>query len=119
MKRVICLLIGIILLYIAPSLVLKAMYGPSYVFPPSEDCWTSDGSGGWVAHGKPDAPMPNVPSETVPTPFLYLPIFLPAILLATFMFGPWSKKIQANAPSKADPAQGDSEALDDSDKPTS
>ncbi len=109
MKRVVFLLTAIILLYLASSLTIKAVYGPSYMFPPSEDYWMPDGTGGWVQHGEPSAPQPEVPSVNVPLPVQYLPIFLPALLLALFMFGPLSKKIETADPENRDAGGNDNE----------
>lgn len=98
MRRAAILLAAVAGLYLLPSIVLKAVYGPSYTFPPSEDYWQPDGSAGWKPHGKPAGPPPSSPSVDVPMPLRYLPIFLPGILLALFMFGPLSKKMQDPLP---------------------
>jgi len=109
MKRSVYLLIGMILLYLLPSLALKAVYGPSYVFPPSEDYWMPDGDGGWLRHGFPSSEPPTVPSVIVPTPFQYVPLFLPALLLVMFLFGPWKRHMHDPSPPEADEsdAEGD------------
>ncbi|MDH3890401.1 MAG: hypothetical protein OEV49_04905 [candidate division Zixibacteria bacterium] len=100
MKRAAILLAGVALLYLLPSVALKAVYGPSYTFPPSEDYWQPDGADGWKAHGSPVGPPPSSPSVEVPMAWHYLPIFLPAVLLALFMFGPLSKKMHEPLPSE-------------------
>jgi len=106
MKRSVYLLVGVVLLYLAPSLVLKAVYGPSYVFPPSEDCWLPDGDGGWVKHGFPSGEQPEVPSVEVPMVLQYVPLFLPALLLILFLFGPM-KRHMYDAPTEEEPDAGD------------
>lgn len=98
MKRTLLLLTGVILLYLAPSLVLEAVYGPSYAFPPSEDYWMPDGNGGWIAHGSPSGERPDQPSVTVPMALHYVPLFLPALLLVLFLFGPWSRYMKSAPP---------------------
>jgi hypothetical protein len=94
MRNAVLLLIGMILLYLIPSLVLQAVYGPSYNFPPSEDRWMPDGEGGWVKHGNPATPKPETPSVEVPVWAYYLPIFLPSFLLILFMFTPLRKHLE-------------------------
>ncbi len=94
MRNNLYLLIGIFLLYLAPSIVLKVTYGPSYDMWSGEDCWVPDGNGGWRSHGDPAASQPDVPSENVPILASYLPIFLPALLLILFMFTPLSRKLE-------------------------
>lgn len=98
MRNAAILLAAVAGLYLLPSIVLKAVYGPSYTFPPTEDYWQPDGSAGWKPHGKPTGPPPSSPSVNVPMAVQYLPIFLPGILLALFMFGPLSKKMQDPLP---------------------
>lgn len=91
MRNAVLLLIGIVLLYLIPSLLLQAIYGPSYGFLSGEDCWLPDGKGGWMKHGHPASPRPDVPSVQVPISVRYIPIFLPASLLILFMFTPLKK----------------------------
>lgn len=98
MRNAAILLAGLALLWLLPSIALKAIYGPSYTFPPSEDYWQPDGAAGWEPHGKPIGPPPSSPSVDVPMAVHYLPIFLPGILLVLFMFGPLSKKMQDPLP---------------------
>ena len=98
MKRTLLLLTGVILLYLAPSLVLEIVYGPSYTFPPSEDYWKPDGNAGWVAHGSPSGEPPDQPSVKVPLALHYVPLFLPALLLVLFLFGPWSRYMKSAPP---------------------
>lgn len=104
MKKNVMLLVGIIVLYLAPSLVLEAVYGPSYGFLAGEDCWVSDDNGGWVKHGNPASPMPTSPSVHVPMVVRYIPIFLPAALLIVFYLTPLSKKMETpTEPDQAEP----------------
>lgn len=98
MRNAAILLAAVAGLYLLPSVALKAIYGPSYTFPPSENYWAPDGDAGWIPHGSPIGPPPSSPSVNVPMALHYLPIFLPAILLALFMFGPLSKKMQDPLP---------------------
>ncbi len=94
MRNTLLLLIGVILLYLASSLALQAIYGPSYGFLEGEDCWIPDGEGGWVKHGEPTVPQPDVPSVEVPILVRYIPIFLPGVLLALFLFTPLRKYVE-------------------------
>ena len=94
MRNIILLLAGIILLYLASSLVLQGIYGESYGFFAGEDRWRPDGGSGWVRHGSPSEPEPSEPSQNIPLLLNYLPIFLPAFLLALFLFTPLSKKLE-------------------------
>ena len=112
MKKSIFLLVGVILLYLVPSLAIKAAYGPSYGFMRGEDCYVGDGNGGWVKHGSPEGPPPDVPSVEVPLVVGYVPIFLPALLLVLFLFTPLSKRLEP-APSESPP---ESETTAETDK---
>ncbi len=94
MKRNLVLLMALILLYLVPSLILKAAYGPSYSVWQGENCWLSDQSGGWVRHGEPVDPMPTQPSVNIPTYQQYVPIFLPMLVLILFLFTPLSRLLQ-------------------------
>ena len=111
MRKTIWLLIAIILLYLVPSLVLQAIYGPSYGFLAGEDCWVPDGQGGWVEHGSPAGPPPAQPSVEVPIMVRYIPIFLPALLLILFLFTPLSRKLEG-APAAVEGTPGDTAAED-------
>ena len=116
MRKAAILLAGVALLWLLPSVVLKAIYGPSYTFPPTEDCWMQDGDAGWMPHGKPSGPPPSSPSVNVPVPLRYLPIFLPTILLLLFMFGPLSKKMQDPLPPDEDSEADEAESEIETDK---
>ena len=101
MKSNLILLLGVIILYLIPSLILQGVYGPSYGFMSGEDSWVSDGHGGWAKYGNPDSPAPTAPSVEVPVGVRYIPIFLPAALLIAFLFTPLGRKLD---PKKETPA---------------
>jgi hypothetical protein len=110
MKRHLLLLAGIILLYVASSLVLKGLYGDSYSFLEGNDYWRPDGKSGWVQVGEPTEPPPEQASRNIPILVLYLPFFLPAILLALFLFTPLKTKL--DPPPADSPPETDSEETD-------
>jgi hypothetical protein len=97
MRKKVLFLIAVVLLFLIPSLILEAIYGPSYGFLAGEDCWQPDGSGGWVKHGQPSMPPPDEPSVEVPMGVRYIPIFLPGLLLFLFLFTPLSRHIDTPA----------------------
>lgn len=92
------LLVTLVALYLASSWILSQVYGPSYGFLTGEDCWVPDGQGSWTAHGQPSEPMPSEPSVFVPLWAMYLPILLPGLLLAAFLFTPLSRKLETPKP---------------------
>ena len=94
MRNSLILLIALILLYLVPSLILQYAYGDSYGFLAGENCWKPDGSGGWVQHGHPQEPKPVGPSVNVPLLLNYVPILLPGLVLAVFLFTPLSRRLQ-------------------------
>jgi len=98
MKNSVILLISLIALYLILGGILQLTYGPSYGFFSGEDSWQPDGSGGWVKHGHPSGPAPEGPSVNVPILLNYLPIFVPGLVLAAFLFTPLSKKLQPPKP---------------------
>ncbi len=106
MRNAVLLLIGVILLYLIPSLILDAVYGPSYGFLAGEDCWEPDGKGGWVTHGQPTGQPPDEPSVIVPLSLYYIPILLPAALLILFMFTPLSRYIDRPTRESRKPSEG-------------
>ena len=106
MKNNLILLIAIILLYLVPTLILSAVYGPSYGFLSGEDCWVPDGQGGWSRHGQPTEPAPLESSVNVPFMARYLPIFLPGLVLILFLFTPLSKLLE-NGKKKEGPKPGE------------
>jgi len=109
MKRAILLLLAMTALFLVPSLVIKAVYGPSYWFWEGENRWVPDGAGGWTAQGDPEEPLPLTASEEVPLLLQYLPIVLPAILLVVFMFTPAARHTDPDPP----PAPGEPPAHPD------
>jgi len=94
MKNNLYLLFALIVLYVGSVLALKAVYGPSCSTWEGEDCWIPDGQSGWVMHGNPTGPKPDLPSEIIPIGIQYIPIFLPSALLILFMFTPLTKKLE-------------------------
>ncbi len=107
MRKTVILLTSIVLLYLVPSIAIKAVYGPSFGFMEGEDCWVPDSGGGWVKHGEPISGPPTIPSEQVPYMLQYLPIFLPGLLLMLFLFTPLGKHLE-------DPVEPDSSSQADS-----
>jgi len=47
MRNRLFLLIAVIALYLLTSVLLHAIYGPSYPLFAGEDCWIPDGNGSW------------------------------------------------------------------------
>jgi len=90
MQRWLLLILGVIILYLVPSLLLQAVYGDSYGFMAPDDCWTADGQGGWLMKGFPDSPMPAEPSLNVPVFLEIAPFLLPLLLLLLFLLSPLS-----------------------------
>lgn len=98
MKPNLILLVVIIALYLGLSLLMQAIYGQSYGFLSGDDTWEPDGHGGWVKHGNPTNPAPAEPSKDVPLLAHYLPIIVPGLLLAAFMFTPLGRKLEERKP---------------------
>ncbi len=90
MQRWLLLILGVIILYLAPSLLLQAVYGDSYGFMAPDDCWTADGQGGWQMQGFPDSHMPEEPSLNVPVFLQIAPFLLPLLLTFLFILSPLS-----------------------------
>ncbi len=80
------------------SLALYGIYGPSVGLFEGEDSWHPDGQGGWIAHGSPEDPQPEIPSVDVPVLVRYLPFYIPAALLVLFMFTPLGRKLEDKKP---------------------
>lgn len=115
MRPNLILLLTIIVLYLASSLVMQAIYGPSYGFLSGEDSWVPDGAGGWTQHGKPSGPPPEGPSVEVPLYAQYLPIFIPAAVLIAFLFSPLGRKLEERKrPSDVEPEESQEEPPDES-----
>jgi hypothetical protein len=94
MLKTIFFIVVIILLFLIPALILRAMYGPSYYFLSGEDCWMPDGTGGWTKHGVPGGPPPQEPSVNIPLAIMYIPAPLPILLTAVILFISLSKKFK-------------------------
>jgi hypothetical protein len=94
MRKTIIYIVVIILLFLIPALILRAMYGPSYYFLSGEDCWMPDGIGGWVKHGAPYRPLPQEPSVNIPLAVMYIPVFLPGLLIVFILCMFCYKKLQ-------------------------
>ena len=90
MQRWLLLILGLILLYLLPSLLLQAVYGDSYGFMAPDNFWTPDGQGGWQMKGFHDTPMPTEPSLNVPVFLQIVPFLLPLLLLLLFLLSPLS-----------------------------
>ena len=115
-KPKLILLAVLVVLYFIPSFALQAVYGDSYGFLSGTNYWKPDGHGGWMRHGNPTDPAPSQPSENIPLVLLYLPILLPGLVLAAFLFTPLSRKIEPPI-KKVDPGE-DSGSDSDSDEET-
>ena len=102
MRNSIILILSIVILYLATSWILHSVYGPSYEFLQGEDCWIPDGEYGWLKHGNPSTPPPDQPSEVIPIPIQYLPIFLPGLVLFLFLFTPLTKILHDKKPTVTD-----------------
>jgi len=94
MRNIIIFLIVVVLLYLIPSLILQAVYGPSYGFLSGENHWVPDGYGGWQKQGEPTELPPTIPSVNVPLWAKYIPLFLPGFLVILFIFTPLSKLLE-------------------------
>lgn len=96
LKHIYLLLVAAIL-FVVPSLILDAVYGPSYDILSGEDCWIADGNGGWVKHGNPADPPQNF-SVKVPLYVRSIPIALPILFLIGFLL---VRAFRAGAPCSA------------------
>jgi len=117
MKNNILLLTGVVVLYLAVSLALYGVYGASYGLFEGADRWVPDGSGGWLAQGEPSDPPPAEVSVEVPMAVQYLPIFIPALFLAVFLFTPLRRLLESPQPTEDSDVPPDAEypPSDDSD----
>jgi hypothetical protein len=84
MRKYALLMLVAVILFVVPSLILDAVYGPSYGFLSGEDCWVADGSGGRVKHGNPDDPPPQPASVNVSCFERSIPVALPILYLIVF-----------------------------------
>jgi hypothetical protein len=90
-------------LYLATGFILSSIYGPSFPFLEGGSYWTPDGEAGWMKVGEPSTPAPQVPSELVPPLLLYLPVYLPGLVLALFLFTPLGRYLE---PRRDEPGEG-------------
>ncbi len=96
MRKTIIFVIAIILLFLIPALILRAIYGPSYYFLSGHHCWIPNGNGEWVKHG----PMltndtePHEPSIKIPFVVMYIPVLLPGLLTIFILCMSLSKKFR-------------------------
>jgi hypothetical protein len=96
MRKAIIFVVAIVLLFLIPALILRAIYGPSYYFLSGEDCWMPDGTGGWTKHSGAgfEAPPPQEPSINIPLVVMYIPVLLPGLLTAFILCMFLSKKFK-------------------------
>ena len=94
MRKTIIFVVAIVLLFLIPALILRAIYGPSYFFLSGEDCWMPDGTGEWTKHGVPGGPSPQEPSINIPLVVMYIPVLLPGLLTAFVLCMSLSKKFK-------------------------
>jgi hypothetical protein len=94
MPRWLLLILGVLILYLLPSLTLKVVYGRSYRMTPCENCWVPDDHGGWQAKGYPDTFRPTIPSEDVPIFLELAPYVLPLLLIILFLLSPLSQFVE-------------------------
>ncbi|MGH8016062.1 MAG: hypothetical protein ACREBV_07725, partial [Candidatus Zixiibacteriota bacterium] len=91
------LILGVLLLYFAPALLLELSYGPSYNLISFDNHWVPDGHGGWKAVGFPDHRRPSVPSENIPLFMRIVPILLPLLSVLLYCISPLSKYVEKEA----------------------
>ena len=106
MKRSLIFLFTLIALYLIPSLIFDAAYGPSYMLWETNDYWRPDTSGGWEAVGSPREPMPDQPSQVVSIWAFYLPLLLPGLVLLVVLFTPLTRLLEEPRPKGADTEAG-------------
>ncbi len=96
MRKTIIFVVAIVLLFLIPALILRAIYGPSYYFLSGHHCWMPDGNGGWVKHGPmlPNGTEPQEPSINIPLVVMYIPVLLPGLLTAFIICMSLSKKFK-------------------------
>ncbi len=94
MLKTIIFIVAIILLFLIPTLILRAIYGPSYYSLSGEDCWIPDGIGGWTKHGVPSGSPPQELSIDIPLTVMYIPVLLPSLLTAFLLCVFLSKKLK-------------------------
>lgn len=84
------LLLGILLLYLIPAIILQFNYGPSYGILSFENHWVPDNHGGWKAEGFPGTFRPSQPSVNVPIFLRLIPVILPVLLILLLFLNPLS-----------------------------
>ena len=96
MRKTVIYIVAIILLFLIPALILRAMYGPSYYFLSGEDCWMPDGTGGWTKHSGAgfEVPPPQEPSVNIPLMVMYIPVFLPGLFTVFLLCIFYGKKFK-------------------------
>ena len=110
MKRNFIFLLILIGLYLVPSLILDAVYGPSFMLWAGTDYWRPDGNGGWVEVGEPTAPRPVVPSVEVPVIMHYIPLLLPGLVLMVVLLTPLTRLLEDPRPEPASAEASDTPA---------
>jgi len=94
MRRWLLLILGVIVLFLIPSLILQFVYGPSYGFLSYNNHWVPDGQGGWQAKGFPDTFRPSAPSVNVPLFLRIIPFALPLLLILLYIISPLSQYVE-------------------------
>jgi hypothetical protein len=112
MKRNLIFLFTLIALYLVPSLIFDAVYGPSYMLWETNDYWRPDAAGGWEAVGHPAEPMPEKPSRVVSIWEFYLPFLLPGLVLMLVLLTPLTRLLEDPRPKSvsSDPEAGPPDA---------
>lgn len=115
MKRNLIFLLILIALYLIPSLILDAAYGPSFMLWAGSDYWRPDGESGWTEVGRPTDPKPVEPSVDVPILMHYIPLLLPGLVLMVVLLTPLTRILEDPRPeSEVKKRDGPDEDGDDS-----
>lgn len=101
MKRNLIFLFVLIALYLVPSLIFDAVYGPSYMLWETNDYWRPNTTGGWEAVGHPTGPPPAEPSQVVSIWEYYLPFLLPGLVLMLVLLTPLTRILEEPRPKPA------------------
>lgn len=88
------LILGVVLLYFAPAVLLEIAYGPSYQLFSLDNHWVPDDNGGWKAEGIPDERRPSAASEKIPLFLKVMPFVLPILLIALYLISPLSQLVE-------------------------
>jgi hypothetical protein len=86
MKKFVLFLVVFLIVFSLTALGLRFVYGDSYTFFSGEDAWIPDGNGGWIAHGKPAAAIPNSPSVNVPIIIIWAPLWVSVLIISLAYF---------------------------------